>query len=75
MTRAIVVPATTSSTKWFAVTTTASTIITCMTSANARRGQARLARKTMTPSRTFHPAWKLGIAAYSLTSAAGSTVR
>ena len=69
------VPAKTSRTKWLAVTTTATTIAAGMTTAKARRGQARLARKTTMPSRTLQPAWKLGIAAYSLTSEAGRTVR
>lgn len=69
------VPAKTSRTKWLAVTTTASTIAAGMITAKARSGQRPLARKTTMPSRTLQPAWKLGIAAYSLTSAAGRTVR
>jgi hypothetical protein len=69
------VPATTSRTKWLAVTTTDSTIAAGMMTAKARSGHARLARKTTMPSSTLQPAWKLGMAAYSLTSAAGRTVR
>ena len=43
--------------------------------ANARTSTCREARKSMIPSRRFQPAWKLGIAAYSLTSEAGSIER
>jgi hypothetical protein len=69
------VPTKTSRTKWLAVTTTATTIDAGMITANARSGQRLLARKTTMPSSTLQPAWKLGMAAYSLTSEDGRTVR
>ena len=68
-------PATTSSTKWFAVAITENAIAHGMRSPNARRMRCRLTRKSSIPSSRFHPAWKLGIAAYSLISDGGSTVR
>ena len=43
--------------------------------ANPRTSRCREARKSMMPSSRFQPAWKLGIAAYSFTSVAGSTER
>ena len=46
-----------------------------MRTAKARTRRLCDARKSITPSRRFQPAWKLGIAAYSLTSVGGSTVR
>jgi hypothetical protein len=70
-----VTPATTSTTKWLAVATTASAIAIGIAIANARTAAWDDARKSMIPSSTFHPAWKLGIAAYSLTSDGGSSDR
>jgi hypothetical protein len=58
-----------------AVAITASTIAIGMSTAKARSAFRSVARKITMPSRTFQPAWKLGIAAYWLTSAAGSAVR
>jgi hypothetical protein len=69
------VPTMTSRTKWLAVTTTATTIDAGMIIAKARSGRRLLVRKTTMPSSTLQPAWKLGMAAYSLTSEDGSTVR
>ena len=62
---------TTSITKWLAVATTANAIATGIASANARSAQWRVAWKTTIPTARFQPAWKLGIAAYWFTSAAG----
>jgi hypothetical protein len=58
------VPTTTSRTKWLAVAITANTIAIGMSTAKARRACRSVARKITTPSSTFQPAWKLGIAAY-----------
>jgi hypothetical protein len=68
-------PPTTSSTKWLAVAMTENAIATGMTRPNARSSGFRLTRKSSIPSSRFQPAWKLGIAAYSLISDGGSTVR
>lgn len=68
-------PATTSITKWFAVATTAATMASGPAIARARSAQFRVAWKTTIPSRTFQPAWKLGIAAYWLTSSGGTIWR
>jgi hypothetical protein len=73
--RTTAAPATTSSTKWLAVATTANAMVAGMSTANARTRTFRVARKSRIPSIRFHPAWKLGIAAYSLTSEGGRTVR
>ena len=43
--------------------------------ANARTAQLRVAMNREIPSIRFQPAWKLGIAAYSLTSDDGRTER
>jgi hypothetical protein len=61
--------------KWLAVTTTASTIAVGISTAKPRSARLSLARKITMPSSTFHPAWKLGMAAYWFTSAAGKTDR
>ena len=71
----IATPATTSTTKWFAVAITAKTIAIGPATASARSAGLRVARKTTMPSSTFQPAWKLGIAAYWLTSSGGTTCR
>ena len=68
-------PATTSRMKWLAVATTANAIRAGINVANARTTRCDVARNSRTPSSRFHPAWKLGIAAYSLTSDGGRTVR
>ena len=68
-------PATTSSTKWFAVAITENAIAAGMSSANVRNSGLRLTRNSSIPSSRFQPAWKLGIAAYSLMSDGGRTVR
>lgn len=67
-TSTIATPAKTSITKWLAVATTATTIAAGPTTAIPRRRGFLVARKTTIPSSTFHPAWKLGMAAYWLTS-------
>jgi hypothetical protein len=66
-------PATTSTTKWFAVATTASAIATGIATAKPRTTQFRDARNNTIPTSRFQPAWKLGIAAYSFTSDGGSS--
>ena len=69
-------PAITSTTKWLAVATTASDHGRGPERRRARAAAScRVARKTTIPSRTFQPAWKLGIAAYWLTSAGGTICR
>ena len=68
-------PAKTSSTKWLAVATTENAIAIGMSTANARSATLRLTRNSSMPSSRFQPAWKLGIAAYSLMNDGGSTVR
>lgn len=71
----IAVPTTASRIKWLAVATTASTMRIGIATAKARTARRLLARKIAMPSRTFQPAWKLGIAAYWLTSEAGRIAR
>jgi hypothetical protein len=71
----IAMPTITSTTKWLAVATTARTMAAGPATASVRSSQWLVARKTMIPSRTFQPAWKLGIAAYWLTSAGGTICR
>ena len=68
-------PATTSSTKWLAVAMTENAIAPGIRTPNARRSRYRLTRKSSIPSSRFQPAWKLGIAAYSLMNDGGSTLR
>jgi hypothetical protein len=68
-------PRTTSSTKWFAVITTARAIATGMSTAKTRRLHRVVAWKTTMPSRRFHPACRLGRAAYLFVSAGGCSAR
>lgn len=68
-------PATTSTTKWLAVATTASAIATGIAIAKPRTSQFRDDWNTTMPTKRFQPAWKLGIAAYSFTSDGGSSCR
>ena len=71
----IATPATTSTTKWFAVAITATTMAAGPATAKPRSSQWRVAPNTTIPSSTFQPAWKLGIAAYWFTSDGGTTCR
>lgn len=69
------VPAATSSTKWFAVATTAKAIATGIATANARIVRDVVAWKTTMPTRMFQPAWRLGNAAYLFVRAGGCNAR
>ena len=73
--RTITTPTMTSATKWLAVATTAKAIAAGMSTAKPRTSQWRDALKAITPTSRFQPAWKLGIAAYSLTNERGSSCR
>ena len=64
-------PAITSITKWFAVATTARVMATGMRIANPRTSRCLHAPYATMPTSRFHPAWKLGIAAYSFTNEGG----
>lgn len=68
-------PAKTSSTKWLAVATTENAMAIGISTANARSATLRLTRNSSIPSSRFQPAWKLGIAAYSLMNDGGSAFR
>jgi len=46
-----------------------------MRRANPRTNRLRLTRNSSIPRSRFQPAWKLGIAAYSLMNDGGSTLR
>ena len=74
-TSTIATPTMTSMTKWFAVATTASIIAAGPITASVRNSQWRVAPNTTMPRSRFQPAWKLGMAAYSLTIDGGTICR
>jgi hypothetical protein len=74
-TRTTIVPPTTSSTKWFAVATTANAIATGMATAKTRTARCVVAWKRTMPTRRFQPMCRLGKAAYLLVSAGGWSAR
>jgi len=57
------------------VATTANSIAAGIATARARRSRLAVAPKTMIPTRTFHPACRLGIAANWFVSEGGWSVR
>lgn len=68
-------PPTTSSTKWFALATTAYAIATGIATAKARTASRFVAPNRTMPTRRFHPRWRLGKAAYLFVRAGGWSAR
>jgi hypothetical protein len=68
-------PAGTSTTKWFAVATTASDIAIGSATATMRSARLVTAVRSTMPTRRFQPAWRLGNAAYWFVRPGGWSAR
>jgi hypothetical protein len=68
-------PPATSTTKWFAVATTASIIVSGKRTAKARTARWVVVPNSTIPTRTFQPACRLGKAAYWFVRPGGCSAR